>query len=188
MADPFYGEIRFFAFSYPPIDWAQCNGQLAPIQQYQALYALLGVNFGGDGKATFGLPNLQGQAAAGFANNNVNYQRVGQTGGTETVLLSGSQCPMHTHTVNVNLPGAPADLSTTPVTGCKLSLTVNQYDFAASQVSPFDVTSPGLAPSAIGPALGATNGTVTPHENRQPFLVLQPCICVSGGIWPEKPD
>lgn len=88
MADPFVGEIRMAAFNFAPQDWAGCDGQIMPISQNMALYSLLGVQYGGDGKVTFALPDLRGRAPVCYNRDN---QHVGDTGGTETTqLLSGT--------------------------------------------------------------------------------------------------
>src|SRR5271165_1128912 len=101
MAAPFVAEIRIFAGNFAPINWALCNGQIMPISQNTALFSLLGVNFGGNGTSTFGLPNLQGSAPMHFGNGSGLTPRIiGETGGEDTVTLGQPQMPAHNHAVN----------------------------------------------------------------------------------------
>src|SRR4051812_49612110 len=99
MADPFIAEIRIFAGNFAPTGWALCNGQLLPISQNTALFSLLGTTYGGDGRSTFALPNLQGAAPiqAGQGNGLSVYD-LGESGGSPTVTLLGTELPAHTHT------------------------------------------------------------------------------------------
>ncbi|MEA2484664.1 MAG: hypothetical protein QOC55_2611, partial [Thermoleophilaceae bacterium] len=101
MSDPFVAEIRIFPFNFPPTGWAFCDGQLMPISQNTALFSLLGTFYGGDGKTTFALPNLQGSVplSSGQASGGSDYF-VGQQSGTPTVSLLISEMPAHTHTVS----------------------------------------------------------------------------------------
>src|SRR5512146_9847 len=96
--DPFIAEIRIFPFNFAPKGWAMCNGQILPISQNTALFSLLGTQYGGDGKSTFALPNLQGSGPIhqGQGLGLLPYQ-VGESGGTETVTLLTSEMPAHTH-------------------------------------------------------------------------------------------
>src|SRR5215208_4798320 len=113
MSDPFVAEIRIFPFNFPPKGWAFCDGQLMPISQNTALFSLLGTTYGGDGKSTFALPDLQGSAPLQPGQGQgLSLYDLGQQGGTESVTLLESEIPVHTHTVNasaepavVKLPG-----------------------------------------------------------------------------------
>ena len=97
--DPFVAEIRIFPFNFAPKGWAQCNGQLLPLMQNTALFALLGTTYGGDGKSTFALPNLQGNAPMHPGQGSeLSSRALGDTGGTEQVTLLLSQIPLHSHT------------------------------------------------------------------------------------------
>src|SRR5580698_3658659 len=99
MSDNFVGEIRIVGFNFPPMGWATCDGQLMPISQNTALFSLLGTFYGGDGKSTFALPNLQGSAPLCMGNGLGLTQRViGETGGSQTVTLLTQEIPAHTHT------------------------------------------------------------------------------------------
>src|SRR6476659_1392165 len=100
MADPFVGEIRIFPFNFAPKGWAFCAGQLIPISQNTALFSLLGTFYGGDGKSTFALPNLQGSAPIQSGQGQgLSLYDLGQIGGSETITLLQTEIPIHTHTM-----------------------------------------------------------------------------------------
>src|SRR5580765_2955404 len=100
MSDPFVAEIRMFGGNFAPTGWAQCDGQLLPISQNTALFSLLGTFYGGDGKSTFALPNLQGSAPLGQGQGSgLSDYSLGQQSGTETVALIQSEIPIHNHNV-----------------------------------------------------------------------------------------
>jgi microcystin-dependent protein len=174
MATPFLGEIRAFSFSFPPSGWALCNGQTLPINQNQALFALLGTTYGGNGVQNFMLPNLQGRIAMSASN----AFPQGQTAGEEAVVLTMAQLPVHTHVVTAaangasnatNVPG-PTVILGSGTTSEPNNPPVLIYSSAASNVA--------LAP------LGA-NGSGQGHENRMPSLVLSYCIALQG-IFPSR--
>src|SRR6185436_7031282 len=101
MSDPFVAEIRIFACNFAPTGWAQCNGQLLPISQNTALFSLLGTFYGGDGKSTFALPNLEGSCALGQGQSSTGTQYfLGQQSGSEFITLLQSEMPLHTHVMN----------------------------------------------------------------------------------------
>src|SRR5687768_10460045 len=101
MADPFVAEIRCFGFNFAPRGWAQCNGQLLPISQNTALFSLLGTNYGGDGKTTFALPNLQGSVPMNQGQSGGTSDRsLGEASGSESITLLASEMPAHTHAFN----------------------------------------------------------------------------------------
>ena len=109
MADPFVAEIRIFPFNFAPTGWALCNGQLLPISQNTALFSLLGTTYGGDGKSTFALPDLQGSAPMQPGQGpGLSLHDLGETGGSQTVTLLQSEMPVHTHAMN----GATQDPAT----------------------------------------------------------------------------
>lgn len=187
MADPFYGEIRPFAFTFAPYNWAFCLGQSANIQQYNALYAVIGTQFGGDGVTTFKLPDLQGRTP--IHRDNVTYA-VGQANGTGTVTLTPSQCVAHTHALQAAnvyatqmLPGGGA----TPPTASLLA-----QAFGGATGTPAIKLKPMYAdPTAVTPmspnAVSAYGSeAILPHDNNQPSLVLNFCIALYGE-WPQRP-
>src|SRR6476469_6617014 len=109
MANPFVAEIRIFPFNFAPTGWAFCDGQLMPISQNTALFSLLGTTYGGDGKSTFALPNMQGNAPMQPGQGQgLSLRDLGEQSGTETVTLLQSEIPLHTHGFNVHA-GDPAD-------------------------------------------------------------------------------
>lgn len=164
MATPFLGQIATFSFGFAPKGWALCNGQLLAITQNQALFALLGTTYGGNGTTSFGLPNLQGRAPVHFGTGFV----VGQIGGEETHTLILNEIPAHTH-------GVVAEASP----GSELTAPGN---FPA--VVEADAYSTGSPTTSLGNGM-ATAGQSQPHENRQPFLTLNFCIALSG-IFPSQ--
>lgn len=169
MAEYFIGEIRVFGFPFPPRGWAACNGQLLPISQNQALYALLGTDYGGNGTTNFALPNLQGRMPMGTGQAQYGaYITRGQVGGREFVTLTTSQIPQHVHTIST-ASNAPGDRTTG----------ANAFPAAARG---------HYAPSAdtvlASSALSTTGGNL-PHENRPPLSVLNFCIATSG-IYPPR--
>ena len=99
MADPFIGEIRAAGFNFPPVGWALCNGQLLSINENEALFALIGTTYGGDGVTTFGLPNLNGRMAIEAGTDQAFHLCPGKAGGSESVTLNLSQLPSHSHPI-----------------------------------------------------------------------------------------
>jgi microcystin-dependent protein len=165
MAEPFLGEMRIFSFNFPPKGWALCNGQLLPINQNQALFALLGTTYGGDGRVTFALPNLQGRVPVHFGNGFV----LGQTGGEQGHTLSLAELPMHTHAVRA--ANSAADTNTATVSAY-LGRQAGSYRAATNLVA--------IAPSAISNVGGGQA-----HQNMQPYLTLSVCIALQG-IFPSQ--
>jgi microcystin-dependent protein len=105
MPDPFLGEIRCFGFNFAPQGWLTCSGQLLSISSYSALFSLLGTMYGGDGRTTFGLPDLQGRMSVSFGQGNgLESYAQGQVGGSETVTLAADEIPPHLHPVAPRRP------------------------------------------------------------------------------------
>ncbi len=175
MADSFIGEIRIFGFNYAPYDWAYCNGETMSVQQYTPLFALIGKTYGGDGRTTFMLPNLVTQGITGVSSSNYQYS-LGKTQGADTVTLTESSLPSHTHSVNGEIQTDITQLSGTPSATVVLS---RCYDNAGAVVKRVysDLTTP-LA--AMAPGTIAANGSGLPHENRQPLLAMNFCISLAG--------
>lgn len=173
MADAFVGEIRIVAFNFAPTGWALCNGQLLPISQNTALYALLGTIYGGDGKSTFALPNLQDAAPMHFGTGPGLSQRYeGEQGGAPYITLLQSEMPAHNHTVNV--VSSPANVSAPAATVLLArSKGGNAYAPAASPPTP-------LAPQALTPA-----GGDLPHNNLMPYLKMTFVIALQGTFPPR---
>lgn len=180
--DPFIGEIRIFGFNFAPEDWAYCNGQQLSVGQFQALFTLVAPAFGytGNPPQTFNLPNLQSQAVMGAAtmqDGGTGY--LNQFSGAEKVLLTEAQLPTHNHSLGGETISTPASWSSSPgPTVLPNTLFVNSLLQKAFSNLPANST---LSPQAIS-AVGG-NGT---HENRQPFLTFNFCICTNG-IYPDFP-
>lgn len=165
MAEPFLGEIRVFASNVVPKGWAACNGQLLPLNQNQALYAILGTTYGGNGTTNFALPNLQGRAPVHVGNG----VALGQSAGEETHTLTTQEMPTHNHMVVADSANAT---SADPGNG---------YWAASTEASPYATeASTTMAVNAIANAGGSQ-----PHNNMQPFLVANFCIAVQG-IFPSR--
>lgn len=183
MSDPFIGEIRAFAFNYAPFGWATCDGQILNIVQNTALYSILGTYFGGDGRTTFGLPNLSGRAPMDVgAGLGLTPRNLGQAVGDATVPLVGSHFPPHTHGLNA-VSNVAAGLTTAannylskpPASGGRPPKATNTY-----------IPSPATAQLAADAVQQA--GTATepvPHDNMQPFLPVLMCIAVMG-VYPPR--
>src|SRR5271157_911831 len=173
MSNPFVAEIRIFCGNFAPTGWAFCNGQILPISQNTALFSLLGTTYGGDGKTTFALPNLQGSfpmhAGGSGAGPGLTPRILGDSSGTGTVTLIASEMPAHMH---APFASADAAASTSPVPG-----STGAVMLAATSVPVYGaLTEPTpLADAAIGPA-----GGDQPHENRQPYLSLNFIIALQG--------
>ena len=174
------GQIMLTGFGYAPKYFAQCNGQLMSIQQNQALFSLLGTVYGGDGSQTFGLPNLQGRTPIGQgpAMTGGNYP-LGAFAGTEQVTLSIGQMPQHNHVfMATTRPGTVTTPTTPPGT------------WATAAITGSDPENVYAAPSA-GPNVALLAAAVTqtgsgqPHENMQPFRVINFNIALAG-IYPSR--
>ena len=162
MSEPFIGEIRPFACGYAPHGWAECNGQLLPISTNQALFAILGTQYGGNGQTNFALPDLRGRVALGVSAT-IPQARMG---GAETHALTQAEIPMHRHTVTAS--SATADKAT--IAG----------NFWASTTNYADAPDTAMATGAI-----ATAGASQPHNNMQPYQTLVFCIAING-IFPSR--
>lgn len=175
--DPFIGEIRIFGFNFPPIDWAYCNGQQVAIAQNPALYSIIGAVYGSNGNppTAFNLPNLQSQAVMGAAASSAGY--LNQSSGTETVQLTLAQLPAHTHAIGGETIGGAANYANTP--GPTVLPNLIFVGNTAQRAYTSGTPNTSFSPQAISAVGGG--GT---HENRQPFLAFNFCICVNG-IYPS---
>jgi microcystin-dependent protein len=173
MAEPYMGQIIAIGFNFVPDGWALCDGSLLSIGKYEALFQVLGTTYGGDGSSTFALPDLRGRLVVSQTGQ-PDYP-VGQAGGSESVALGATQIGAHKHKLMASSPPGTID---TPNSDKGLAqnaqAAVNMY---VTGVTP-DV---GLSPAAIGGSGGAA-----PHENRQPYRVLNYIICLNG-VFPARP-
>jgi microcystin-dependent protein len=175
MSDPFVAEIRVFAFNFAPKGWALCNGQLLPISQNTALFSLLGTTYGGDGKSTFALPNLQNSAPLQQGQGpGLSLRDLGEQAGEPAVTLLVSEIPAHSH----NPPQASTSAGTqqSPVnavwgTTSVLKQGTNLYAPSAG--------------STMSPLALSVSGASQPHNNMQPYLTLNFCIAMQG-IFPPR--
>lgn len=164
MSEPFVAEVRMFAFTFPPRGWADCNGQLLQISQNTALFSLVGTTYGGDGRVTFGIPNLQGRAAMHPGNGpGLTPRQLGQVGGSYTAQVPAQILPEHRHQLYATEEQAS---STNPSGNMLATRNENSYDPAGNPTP--------MASST----LGTTGGTA--HNNLQPYLVLRFCIALVG--------
>ena len=174
MSSPFVAEIRIFGFNFAPTGWALCDGQLLPISQNTALFSLLGTTYGGDGKSTFALPDLQGSTAMHAGQGPGLSQRfLGEMGGEEFVTLLQSEIPAHSHSLNAN--AQPSS------TGVPTSITCVSRGFGGSpyKATPF-TPNVNMAPQTLAPAGGSL-----PHNNMMPYLTLNFCIAMQG-VFPPR--
>jgi microcystin-dependent protein len=170
MADPFVAEIRMFGFNFAPNGWATCDGQFVPIQQNTALFSLLGTNFGGNGTSTFGLPNLQGSAPLHWGQGpGLSDYVVGETTGIGSVTLLTTEMPSHQHAVQAN--GRLAE-----------SVSPNGQNLARGESSAYTNATPNTSLSPLGMS---NVGGSQPHNNLQPYLVVNFCIALQG-IFPPR--
>jgi microcystin-dependent protein len=164
MGTPFMSEIKIIGFAFAPQGWALCNGQLLPIAQNQALFSLLGTNYGGNGQTTFALPDLRARTPIHIGNGHI----IGEHAGEQAHTLSIAEMPQHTHQLN----GTSANTDTPIPSGNLLGTANNLY------TNPANLTS-------LNPASVANVGGSQPHENMQPFLTLTFCIALQG-VFPSQ--
>jgi len=180
MADPFIGEIRPWALNFAPFGWSFCEGQIMNIQQSTALFSILGVTYGGDGKTTFNLPDLKGRAPMHMGRGpGLSTRTLGQKTGDENVALTTSQIPPHYHAVmakNINAgtasPGGAMLAKSGKPSGGRDPLVIKSYVPGAPGVQ--------MATSAI-----SGTGSGQAHFNMQPFTVVNMCIALQG-LYPVR--
>lgn len=180
MSDFFIGQVMMTGFNFAPKFWAQCNGQLLPISQNQALFSLLGTQFGGNGTTNFALPDLRGRSPVGYASSvDPAWQppagQMGQTGGAENVTLLSSNLPAHTHTMAAS---TTAGDNRTPVN--RLLATSANTAAAANLYAPSNGALVAMNAQSV-----ATAGGNQPHPNIQPYTAINFCIALSG-IFPSR--
>lgn len=173
MSEPFIGQIMAVGFNFAPRGWAMCDGQLLPISQNDALYALIGTTYGGDGVTTFALPDLRSRIAIhqgqgpGLTN-----RPIGQASGTETVTLTSNQMPSHTHPVSAT--AVNADKPTPANNIWATEPTTSTFFYGA-----------GPTDSTMNPQTISTAGGNQPHDNLMPYLTMTYVIALFG-IFPSQ--
>ena len=182
MSEFFIGQIMMTGFSFAPKFWAQCNGQLLPIAQNQALFSLLGTQYGGDGITTFALPDLRSRTPIGYASSvDPSWQppsvQIGQSSGAENVTLLSTNLPSHTHTVNASTTNGdnrnPSTRLFATSTNTSPNAPVNMYAPSTGALVPLNA-------QTVSPT-----GGNQPHPNLQPYSVINFCIALSG-IFPSR--
>ncbi len=174
MADPFVAEIRIFAGNFAPTGWATCDGQILPISQNTALFSLLGTTYGGDGRSTFALPNLQGSTPIGQGQGPGLSDRVlGESSGTANVTLLTSEIPTHSHSVQAYTGDAADARIPNPSETLGLPAPGLLYNPTTTALAT-------MAPQAFAPA-----GSSFPHNNMPPFLTVFFIIALQG-VFPPR--
>ncbi|MGH9891014.1 MAG: phage tail protein [bacterium] len=170
MSDPYIGEIKLVGFNFPPVGWALCDGQLLSIAQNDALFALIGTTYGGDGQTTFALPDFRSRIPIhqGTGSSGTTYT-IGENGGTETVTLTVNQLPAHTHPAKAQ---SGAGNQAGPGGNVWASSSLNQYN-------------PSAADSDMNALAITSSGGNQPHDNMMPFLAINFIIALEG-IFPAQ--
>jgi len=178
MSEPYLGEIRMFGGNFPPRGWAMCDGALVSIAENDALYILLGTTYGGDGQNTFGLPDLRGRVPSHQGSKNGQTYVLGQMSGAESVTLTSTQLPAHTHPFfAASTPGAVATPTAETMISDQGPVDPNIFGYA-----PYDPANPQIA---LSPASTSPTGGNQPHDNMQPYLGINFIISLEG-VFPSQ--
>jgi len=183
MSEPFLGQVEIFAFDFPPKGWATCSGQLLLINQNQALFSLLGTNYGGDGRTTFGLPDLRGRLAMGWGQGQgLSNYNLGEKVGEETHTLVMNEMPRHDHVFWVDATTAATSNTEMPSTSVVLGQTIGKQSGVANPFDLFLYSTPGTAGTAttLDPHTIGLSGGGQAHGNLMPYLALNFCIALQG--------
>ena len=179
MSSPFLAEIRIFPYNFAPKGWAFCNGQLLPISQNTALFSLLGTTYGGDGKSTFALPNLQGSAPMQPGQGQgLSLRDLGEQSGEEFVTLLQTEMPAHTHTAK--------PLAADPAANAKLTPSGNVWATGVTRRASVNIYAPSPFDTAMDVLTLSISGGSQPHNNMPPYLTLNFCIALQG-VFPARP-
>jgi microcystin-dependent protein len=180
MSDQFVAEIRIFPFNFPPTGWAFCDGQLMPISQNTALFSLLGTTYGGDGKSTFALPDMQGNAPMQPGQGQgLSLRDLGEIGGEPSVTLLQTEIPLHNH----SFAASTATPTATTAAGNQLAKGLGG---SKTQSNVVKVYSAGAPNTSMSPQSTSVSGGSQPHNNLMPYLTLNFCIALQG-IFPARP-
>lgn len=172
MSEPFLAEIKVFGFTFAPRGWAHCDGQILPINQNQSLYSLLGTTFGGDGRTSFGLPDLRGRIPVhmGDSQQGTNFN-LGQKAGEETHTLQAAEIPSHSHQLNAASGVATAH-----------TIAGNLPAANAQSINMFNTEGGG---GAMTSGVVGSHGADQSHDNMQPYLAVNFCIALQG-LFPSR--
>lgn len=197
----FIGEIKAFPYNFVPVGWLECNGQILNVRDFQPLFAILGFTYGGNFKDTFALPNMQGLCMVGEGKSSggtIVYRRgptqpgSGTLYGSESVTLNTPNLPLHTHNF-IGKGGAVASRTSAPGADNQSYLSNITYKRPSdpSSKSATAYLDQSTAPVLLnGQTISGCNGnmsSITPHENRSPYLAIRYCICVTDGDFPIHP-
>jgi microcystin-dependent protein len=177
MSQPYIGEIRIFAGNFPPAGWAFCDGQLMAISENETLFTLIGTTYGGDGQETFGIPDLRGRVPTHQGTSSGQTYIIGEMAGVETVTLSVTQIPIHTHALVSTATAASVDKPS----GQSIFADMGPSGVNLNAFVPYDGTNQvTMSPASVSPV-----GGNQPHENMQPYLGLNFIISLFG-IFPTQ--
>lgn len=168
MSEPFLAEVKIVGFNFAPRGWAFCDGQILPINQNQSLYSLLGTTYGGDGRTSFGLPDMRSRTPVHKGDGHP----LGQRGGSETVALAAAQMPAHSHAVKATQSAA----NVSPVGNTVVLADTNKSLYADATVANLTALRSGTI---------ANTGGGQAHNNMQPYLTLSYCIALQG-LFPSR--
>ena len=182
--DAYIGEIRLLPYPFAPMNWFACQGQTLPISGNAALFSIIGTMYGGNGTSTFNLPQLNSYSAlgAGSAPGLTPYVP-GEVNGIGAVNLITSQLPIHNHLLQAgSVAAGPTTSTNTPSSTVLLSKGINANTLASTSLYAPPPGNSSLGPATIGPPAGASGAA---HDNPQPYLALQYCICYNG-VFPPR--
>ncbi|HVW95544.1 MAG TPA: tail fiber protein [Mucilaginibacter sp.] len=185
MDSAFVAQISVFGFNFAPKGWAFCDGQLLPLSQNTALFSLLGTNYGGDGKSTFGLPDLQGRAAIGQGQGaGLSEYFIGQTAGSSTSTMINTEIPAHSHTVRVYTGSGTAGATGTASSSASLGTGPSTGSGPHAITTKLYATDVASHPVSLPLAL-TSGGSSSPRSNMQPYITLNFCIAMQG-VFPPR--
>lgn len=183
--ETFIGFISAFPWSWPPYQWTACQGQLLQVSQHNALFALLGTTFGGDGRSSFGIPDLRGRQIIGMGNGpGLTPREVGQIGGYEGVVLTSNNLPPHTHTVTASA-AEYGSLTQAPETDWTLGAAASVSDERTPVITPVRMYGPPNPTHPVQSAPTSSTGAGSPIPTMPPSLCLSFCIALQG-IYPTR--
>lgn len=172
------GQIILFAGNFAPLNWMYCQGQLLPISQYEALFAIIGTTYGGDGQTTFALPDLRGRSIVGAGQGpGLSNYTIGEMAGTDSVTLLQSQLPMHTHPASMTVPVSTGNGTLAEPNGNVPASSANLNVYAAANTA-------GGNMGGVSATVGLAGGS-QPVNIQQPYLGMNFVICVEG-IFPSR--